>query len=413
MRGRCGVDHQCLGVADVGQVAQKLARVDELLARSRAATLCTFDPEGQDARGARVAVHRTELLVRQRVVRRAGQARVVDPLHLRVALQKLRHLQRVAAVLAHAQVQRFGALQQLPGVHGREHAAKGAVDLHARLHGVAKIAKGLVELYAVVGTAWLHHFGELAVAPRKLAAFHHHAAHGGAVAADVLGGAVHHDVGAKIERVAQVGAGHRVVDDQRHAVGMRYLGNCGDVKHVDQRVADGFAIHRARVGAHGAGKVLGVGRVDKRGLDTEARKPHAQLPHRAAIQRARRHNVVAGFQNGQQRRHLCGHAAGAGQRGAAVFQAGDAFLEHRHRRVADAAVDIAESLQVEQAAGVLGVVKHKARGLVDGRGARAGHRVGLGAGVDGAGAKTIGMVGLVGRVAHGGLCIKLAASAYV
>ena len=124
-------------------------------------------------------------------------------------------------------------------------------------------------------------------------------------------------------------------------------------------------------------------------------------------------DVSAGFANGQQRRHLCGHAAGAGQRGAAVFQAGDAFLEHRHRRVADAAVDIAESLQVEQAAGVLGVVKHKARGLVDGRGARAGHRVGLGAGVDGAGAKTIGMVGLVGRVAHGGLCIKLAASAYV
>jgi hypothetical protein len=29
VRGRCGVDHQCLGVADVGQVAQKLARVDE------------------------------------------------------------------------------------------------------------------------------------------------------------------------------------------------------------------------------------------------------------------------------------------------------------------------------------------------------------------------------------------------
>jgi hypothetical protein len=45
-------------------------------------------------------------------------------LHQRVALQKLRHLQRVAAVLAHAQVQRFGALQDQPGVQRRQAAPK-------------------------------------------------------------------------------------------------------------------------------------------------------------------------------------------------------------------------------------------------------------------------------------------------
>ena len=399
MRGRRRVDHQRLGVADVGQVAQELAGVDELFA-SRCSPL---HAKREDARCAGRAIHSTELLLREVEIRRIRQTGVIDPRHLRVALQKLRHRQRVAAVLAHAQVQGFGALQQLPSVHGREHAAKGAVDLHARLHGVAKVAKGLIKLHAVVRAAGLHHLGELAVVPGELATLHHHAAHGRAVAADVFGGAVHHDVGAQRQRVAQVRAGHGVVNDERHAVRMRHLGHGRDVEHVDQRVADGLAVHSAGVGAHGACKVFGVERVHKRGLDAQTQKAHAQLPHGAAVERAGCHDVVPGFEDGQQRRHLRGHAAGAGERGAAVFEAGHALLQHRHRGIADAAVDVAKGLQVEQAAGVLGVVEHKAGRLVDGRGARAGHRVGLGACVDGAGAKAEVAVGAVGcGLGHGG-----------
>jgi hypothetical protein len=59
------------------------------------------------------------------------------------------------------------------------------------------------------------------------------------------------------QRVAQVRAGHGVVDDQRHAVRVRHVGHGRDVEHVDQRVADGFAIHRAGVGPHRAAKLSG------------------------------------------------------------------------------------------------------------------------------------------------------------
>ena len=53
-----------------------------------------------------------------------------------------------------------------------------------------------------------------------------------------------------------------------------------------------------------------------------------------------------------------------------------ALFEHRHGRVGDARVDVAEGLQVEQRRGVLGGVEHERRGLVDRRGARARGRIG-------------------------------------
>ncbi|MPN34679.1 hypothetical protein SDC9_182173 [bioreactor metagenome] len=182
---------------------------------------------------------------------------------------------------------------------------------------------------------------------------------------------------------------------------MCHVGDGGDVEHVDQRIADGLAIHGAGVGADGAREILGVGRIDERGLDAHARKAYAQLADGAAIQRAGRHDVVAVFQNGQQRRHLRGHAAGAGHCGAAILQAGDAFFKHRHGGVADAAVDVAEGLQVEQAGRVLGVVEDKAGGLINGRGARAGYGVGLRARMNGARAEAeLAVAGGVGRIGH-------------
>jgi hypothetical protein len=62
--GRCRMDHQGLGVADVGQVRAELQGVDEALAAwPRPATL---DAEGQQRAGARMA-RRAEVALRQRV----------------------------------------------------------------------------------------------------------------------------------------------------------------------------------------------------------------------------------------------------------------------------------------------------------------------------------------------------------
>ena len=67
-------------------------------------------------------------------------------------------------------------------------------------------------------------FGNLPL-PKSSAAVDDHAADRGAVAADVLGGGVHDDVGAVLDRAAEVRAGGGVVDDERYAVLVRDAGN--------------------------------------------------------------------------------------------------------------------------------------------------------------------------------------------
>ena len=70
------------------------------------------------------------------------------------------------------------------------------------------------------------------------------------------------------------------------------------------------------------------------------------------------------------------------QRRRTAFQCGNALFEHGGRGIGDAGVDVAERLQAEQRGGVVGVVEHERRGLIDRRRARAGGGIGLGAGMD-------------------------------
>ena len=69
----------------------------------------------------------------------------------------------------------------------------------------------------------------------------------------------------------------------------------------------------------------------------------------------------------------------------AALERRHAFFQRGHGRVAQARIDVAEGLQVEQAGGVVGAVEDEARGLVDRQRPRAGGGVGDLAGVDGQG----------------------------
>jgi hypothetical protein len=73
---------------------------------------------------------------------------------------------------------------------------------------------------------------------------------------------------------------------------------------------------------------------------------------------------------------------GHGEPGGAALQGCDALLEHGLGRVHDARVDVAEGLEVEQRRGVVDVLEHIGRRLVDRRGAGAGGGIRVGAGVD-------------------------------
>ena len=67
-------------------------------------------------------------------------------------------------------------------------------------------------------------------------------------------------------------------------------------------------------------------------------------------------------------------------RGAALERC-DALLQNRVGRIADARIDVAKGLQPEQRGGMIHVLEHEGRRLIDRRRARAGGRIGLGAGV--------------------------------
>ena len=122
-------------------------------------------------------------------------------------------------------------------------------------------------------------------------------------------------------------------------------------------------------------KVLGLAGIDEGRLDAELPQVDVQQRVRAAVERGGRDDVVARAAQREDGGDLRRLAGGGGERRAAALDRRHALLEHRHRRVGDARVDVAEGLQVEQARRVLGRVEHERGGLVDRRGARAGGRI--------------------------------------
>ena len=104
------------------------------------------------------------------------------------------------------------------------------------------------------------------------------------MAPQVFGERVHHDVGAVLKRAAQVGAGHCVVYDQRHAVGVCYRRQSGQVGHIAQRVANGLAKHGLGTRINQLAKSGWVGGVGKSGLNAHLGKGVRKQVVGAAVQ---------------------------------------------------------------------------------------------------------------------------------
>ncbi len=204
------------------------------------------------------------------------------------------------------------------------------------------------------------------------------AADDGAVAAEELRRRVDDDVGAVLEGLDEVRRRDRVVDDQRDAVLVRDVRDGADVEHVDLRVADGLGEEELRVGPDRGGPLLGVVLVlDEGRLDAELGERVLEEVVRAAVDRARRDEVVAGLGDVEHGGGLGRLAAREQQCARAALERGETLLDDRLRRVLDAGVDVAELGQREEVGRVVGAVEHVRRGLVDRRGAGLRHRVGL------------------------------------
>src|SRR3712207_5284669 len=108
-----------------------------------------------------------------------GEARVVDPVDLRVALQELSDGHRVLRVALHPEVQRLETLQKEEAVERAERRAVVPEHLDTSLQDKGELAQSRVDLEPVVGGVGIGESGELAVIPGKLSAVHDHAAYAG------------------------------------------------------------------------------------------------------------------------------------------------------------------------------------------------------------------------------------------
>ena len=196
------------------------------------------------------------------------------------------------------------------------------------------------------------------------------------MAAQVLGERMHHDVGTMLDGAQQIGGGHGVVHDQRHAMAVGHIGQRADVGHIAQRVADGFDEHGLGLVVDQGAKAGRVARVGKAHLNALLRKGMGKQVVGAAIQGAGRDDVVTRFcqslDGGGDRRH----ARCQRQRRKAAFECRHALFQHIGGGVHDAGVDIARHLQVKQVGAMLRAVKSVGHCLVDGHGCSLGAGVG-------------------------------------
>ena len=290
---------------------------------------------------------------------------------------------RIGDVAIHAHAQRLDALQQLKGVGRRQAGAEVAQAFGARPHDEGGRAELLVEDNAVISGIG---FGErrkfAGGAPIEAAAVDDHAADGDAVAADPFGGRIHHDVGAKLDRPAEIGRCKRVVDQKRDFCVVCDGRDVGDIQHFESGIADGLADHKPCIGPDRSAKLVKRARLDESRGDAEARQRMREQVDAAAIERGGGDDVVTGVEKRRdrqmQRRHSARRADGAD----AIFQRGEPLFEHRRGRVRDPGIDVAGALEIEQRRGVIGVLKHIGRGLIDRNRTRAGDGVGVLAGVE-------------------------------
>ena len=295
---------------------------------------------------------------------------------------------RVRDVPLHPQRQRLEPLEEEERVERAHARAEVAQRLRADLHQIAVHAERLVELKAVVRGGRIGDDREAAVRPVERARVDDHTADARAVAADELRRRVQHDVRAPVDRPAQVRRRERVVDEQRRAVLVRETRERLDVEHVAARVADRLAEKRLRVRPDRRFPRVEVVRIDPRELHRHLVQQVLELIHRAAVERRRRHDVIAGRQHREERAGLRRDAARERHRSAAALEARHPLLERGHGRIHDPRIGVAVFLEIEVRGRGLRVLEHVARGLVNRHRARAGARIGALARVDLAGGET-------------------------
>ena len=192
------------------------------------------------------------------------------------------------------------------------------------------------------------------------------------MSADPLRERVDHEVRAVVEGAEERRRRERGVHDERKVVAVRNLRVLLDVRDVKGRVADGLDEEKPSLLVNRCLDSPEV--VDGREvrLDADVRQDGVELAERAAVEVARRHDLVAcagdvgdGEVDGRR-------AARKGLGRRAALKRRDALGEDVVRGVHEPRVDVAEFPESEEVGAVLGVAEVVGRGPIDWHGARLG-----------------------------------------
>lgn len=239
VRRRRGVQRHRPHVADVRHPADHAERVEEALRAAAPAA------DGEREHGARASA---EALLCDPVIRAVRESGVVDALHGGMPRQPPRDLLRVGEVPIHPQRQRLHALLEEEGMHRRQRRTEVVDDAEAEEGFERPLAVLLQEGRRTRrGRAGDPRIGAVRSCPVERAAVDDRAGEGGAVTGEELRRRVHDDVRAEFERPDHVWRRHRVVDDERDAVGAGDLRDRHDVDQVVLRVRDRLDEDRLRL----------------------------------------------------------------------------------------------------------------------------------------------------------------------
>ena len=264
-----------------------------------------------------------------------------------VSRQELGDRLRVRAVRAHAPGKRPNAAHDEPAVEWRRDRAGHRLRHAQRIGEYSRVAQ------------------------------HERATEQVAVAAEVLGGGVHRDVGAELEGALEHGGRPSVVHHAERAARVRQVGEGGDVHDADERIGRRLHPDDLRRRPHGALHRVEVGHVHDVGEQPPAGKDLSELAEGAVVGVVRREHMVARRQRLEHRER--GRRAGAiGDGGRASFERGECLLQRVAIGVRRPAVDVASAVRSVH-------IALEGAAQVDGRGDGAAHRVGSVAGMDGEG----------------------------
>ena len=180
----------------------------------------------------------------------------------------------------------------------------------------------------------------------------HRAADHVAVAVDVLGGRMHHDVGAERDGLLPARRQEGVVGHHQRADGMRALRDVGDIGDAQQRIAGRFDPHQ-RGGLRQRGVDRGrIAEVDEFHRELAALLPGGEQAERAAITIVRRDDARAHRQQVADQRDRA-HARTRDDGARAAFEIRQRVGQQVARRIARAAV-VVLALVAEAAKGIGG-----------------------------------------------------------